>query len=255
MSFLNNFSLEGKIALVTGASYGIGFAIASAYAEAGATIVFNDIKQELVDKGLAAYAEKGIKAHGYVCDVTNEEQVNETFAKIGEEFGSLDLLVNNVGGLGGRQRVSEMETGFMRKVMALNFDSVFFNTRAALPLLKKGKDASIVNFSTIAVTSGAGIGASIYAASKGAVQSYTRALAKDLAEFGIRANMVSPGTIDTAFHAATDRALVESWKDSILMKRLGDPREVADVIVFLASEKASFITGEVIQINGGQAFI
>ena len=76
MSFLNNFSLEGKIALVTGASYGIGFAIASAYAEAGATIVFNDIKQELVDKGLAAYAEKGIKAHGYVCDVTNEEQVN-----------------------------------------------------------------------------------------------------------------------------------------------------------------------------------
>ena len=255
MSFLNNFSLEGKIALVTGASYGIGFAIASAYAEAGATIVFNDIKQELVDKGLAAYAEKGIKAHGYVCDVTNEEQVNETFAKIGEEFGSLDLLVNNVGGLGGRQRVSEMETGFMRKVMALNFDSVLFNTRAALPLLKKGKDASIVNFSTIAVTSGAGIGASIYAASKGAVQSYTRALAKDLAEFGIRANMVSPGTIDTAFHAATDRALVESWKDSILMKRLGDPREVADVIVFLASEKASFIPGEVIQINGGQAFI
>ena len=250
-----NFSLEGKVALVTGASYGIGFALATAFARQGAKIVFNDIKQELVDKGLAAYKAEGIEAKGYVCDVTNEEQVNETFAKIGEEFGSLDLLVNNVGGLGGRQRVSEMETGFMRKVMALNFDSVFFNTRAALPLLKKGKDASIVNFSTIAVTSGAGIGASIYAASKGAVQSYTRALAKDLAEFGIRANMVSPGTIDTAFHAATDRALVESWKDSILMKRLGDPREVADVIVFLASEKASFITGEVIQINGGQAFI
>ena len=82
MSFLNNFSLEGKIALVTGASYGIGFAIASAYAEAGATIVFNDIKQELVDKGLAAYAEKGIKAHGYVCDVTNEEQVNELVKKV-----------------------------------------------------------------------------------------------------------------------------------------------------------------------------
>ena len=95
----------------------------------------------------------------------------------------------------------------------------------------------------------------INAASKGAVQSYSRALAKDLAEFGIRVNMVSPGTIDTPFHAATDRKLVESWKDSILMKRLGDPREVADVIVFLASEKASFITGEVIQINGGQAFI
>ena len=162
---------------------------------------------------------------------------------------------DDVGGLGGRQRVSEMETGFMRKVMALNFDSLFFNTRAALPLLKKGTNPSIINFSTIAVTNGGGIGASIYAASKGAVQSYSRALAKDLAEFGIRVNMVSPGTIDTPFHAATDRKLVESWKDSILMKRLGEPREVADVIEFLASDKASFLTGEVIQINGGQAFI
>jgi gluconate 5-dehydrogenase len=97
MSFLNNFSLEGKIALVTGASYGIGFAIASAYAEAGATIVFNDIKQELVDKGLAAYAEKGIKAHGYVCDVTNEEQVNAFIKKVEEEVGVIDILVNNAG--------------------------------------------------------------------------------------------------------------------------------------------------------------
>ena len=198
---------------------------------------------------------KGVKAHFYFCDATNEEQVNETFAKIAQKFDSIDLLVNNVGGLGGRQRVSEMETSFMRKVMALNFDSLFFNTRAALPLLKKGTNPSIINFSTIAVTNGGGIGASVYAASKGAVQSYSRALAKDLAEFGIRVNMVSPGTIDTPFHAATDRKLVESWKDSILMKRLGDPREVADVIEFLASDKASFLTGEVIQINGGQAFI
>lgn len=242
-------------AVITGATGGIGGATAEALGLAGYEVIITGIDLEAGKKVTDKLESQGIKAHFYACDATNEEQVNETFAKIGEEFGSLDLLVNNVGGLGGRQRVSEMETGFMRKVMALNFDSVFFNTRAALPLLKKGKDASIVNFSTIAVTSGAGIGASIYAASKGAVQSYTRALAKDLAEFGIRANMVSPGTIDTAFHAATDRALVESWKDSILMKRLGDPREVADVIVFLASKKASFITGEVIQINGGQAFI
>lgn len=242
-------------AVITGATGGIGGATAEALGRAGYEVIITGIDLEAGKKVIDKLESQGIKVHFYACDATNEEQVNETFAKIGEEFGSLDLLVNNVGGLGGRQRVSEMETGFMRKVMALNFDSVFFNTRAALPLLKKGKDASIVNFSTIAVISGAGIGASIYAASKGAVQSYTRALAKDLAEFGIRANMVSPGTIDTAFHAATDRALVESWKDSILMKRLGDPREVADVIVFLASEKASFITGEVIQINGGQAFI
>ena len=97
MAILDKFSLEGKIALVTGASYGIGFAIATAYAEAGATIVFNDIKQELVDKGLAAYEEKGIKAHGYVCDVTDEEQVNELIAKIEKEVGVIDILVNNAG--------------------------------------------------------------------------------------------------------------------------------------------------------------
>ena len=242
-------------AVITGATGGIGGATAEALGRAGYEVIITGIDIEAGKKVIDKLESQGIKVHFYACDATNEEQVNETFAKIGEEFGSLDLLVNNVGGLGGRQRVSEMETGFMRKVMALNFDSVFFNTRAALPLLKKGKDASIINFSTIAVTSGAGIGASIYAASKGAVQSYTRALAKDLAEFGIRANMVSPGTIDTAFHAATDRALVESWKDSILMKRLGDPREVADVIVFLATEKGSFFTCGVIQIHGGPGII
>ena len=97
MGILNSFSLEGKVALVTGASYGIGFAIATAYAEAGATIVFNDIKQELVDKGLAAYKEKGIEAHGYVCDVTNEAAVNEMVKKIEEEVGTINILVNNAG--------------------------------------------------------------------------------------------------------------------------------------------------------------
>ena len=97
MGILNDFSLEGKVALVTGASYGIGFAIATAYAQAGATIVFNDIKQELVDKGVAAYKEEGIEAHGYVCDVTNEEAVTEMVKKIEEEVGVIDILVNNAG--------------------------------------------------------------------------------------------------------------------------------------------------------------
>ena len=97
MSFVDSFSLEGKVALVTGASYGIGFAIASAYAQAGATIVFNDIKQELVDKGIAAYKELGIEAHGYVCDVTNEEMVNAMVAQIEKEVGVIDILVNNAG--------------------------------------------------------------------------------------------------------------------------------------------------------------
>lgn len=242
-------------AVITGATGGIGGKTAEVLGLAGYEVICTGTNEEKWAALQRQLSGKGILAHFYRCDATDEKQVNDTFARIAENFASIDVLVNNVGGLGGRQRVSEMETDFMRKVMALNFDSVFFNTRAALPLLKKGSNPSIINFSTIAVTNGGGIGASIYAASKGAVQSYSRALAKDLAEFGIRVNMVSPGTIDTPFHANTDRALVESWKDSILMKRLGDPREVADVIEFLVSEKASFLTGEVIQINGGQAFV
>lgn len=242
-------------AVITGATGGIGGATAEVLGAAGYELILTGRNRAGRDDVMARLEEKGVRASFYFCDATDENQVNRTFEEISGDFDSLDLLVNNVGGLGGRQRVSEMETDFMRRVMALNFDSLFFNTRAALPLLKKGKNPSIINFSTIAVTNGGGPGASIYAAAKGAVQSYSRALAKDLAEFGIRVNMVSPGTIDTPFHAATDRSLVESWRDGILMKRLGSPYEVANVIEFLASEKASFLTGEVIQINGGQAFI
>ena len=122
--FINKFSLEGKVALVTGASYGIGFAIASAYADAGATIVFNDIKQELVDKGIAAYEEKGVKAHGYVCDVTDEEQVKAMVAKIEEEVGVIDILVNNAGIIK-RIPMLEMTAEQFRQVIDVDLNAPF----------------------------------------------------------------------------------------------------------------------------------
>ena len=242
-------------AVITGGSSGIGFATAQVLGREGYEIIVVSFDEKQQEPTLKALAEEGIKASYYLCDVTKEESVNETFARISEKADSVDLLVNAVGGLGGRHEITDMPTEFMRKVMALNFDSVFFVTRACLPLLKKGTNPSIVNFSTIAVTSGGGPGAAIYSASKGAVQSYTRGLAKDLIQFGIRVNAVSPGTIDTPFHAATARELVESWKAGIPMGRLGEASEVATVIKFLASPDASYITGEVIQIDGGQAFI
>ena len=124
-----NFSLEGKVALVTGASYGIGFAIASAYAQAGATIVFNDIKQELVDKGLAAYEELGIKAHGYVCDVTDEEQVNALVAKIEKEVGVIDILVNNAGIIK-RIPMCEMSAAEFRQVIDVDLNAPFIVSKA-----------------------------------------------------------------------------------------------------------------------------
>ena len=137
-------------------------------------------------------------------------------------------------------------------------DSVFFVTRAAIPYLKNSDDASIVNFTSIAGWNSGGPGAGVYGTSKAAVTTLTRALAKDLAEYKIRVNAVSPGTIDTAFHQVTkekNMEMFQSWKNNILMKRFGQPEEVASVIEFLISDMSSFLTGEIIQINGGQAFL
>ncbi len=242
-------------AVITGGTRGIGLKTAVTLGRAGYEIIITGIDNEAAETALKELKDNQIKGEFIYADSMNEEDVNRCFEEISQKYDSLDVLVNNVGGLGGRQRFEDMETSFMRRVMALNFDSAFFASRAAIPLLKKGSHASIINFSTIAVTSGGGPGAGVYSASKAAIEGLTRALAKDLAEYGIRVNAVSPGTIDTDFHAATKREIMETWKDGIVMKRFGAPEEVASVIEFLASEKASFLTGEVIQINGGQAFI
>lgn len=242
-------------AVITGGTRGIGLSAAVALGKAGYDIIITGIDKEASETALKELEGNGIKGEFIYADSMSEEDVNQRFREISRKYDSLDVLVNNVGGLGGRQRFEEMETSFMRRVMALNFDSAFFASRAAIPPLKKGSHPSIINYSTIAVTSGGGPGAGIYSASKAAVEGLTRALAKDLAEYGIRVNAVSPGTIDTDFHAATKRDIMETWKAGIVMKRFGQPEEVASVIEFLASEKASFLTGEIIQINGGQAFI
>ena len=140
----NMFSLEGKIALVTGASYGIGFAIACAMSDAGATIVFNDIKQELVDKGIAAYAEKGIKAHGYVCDVTDEAAVNALVAKIEEEVGVIDILVNNAGIIK-RIPMCEMTAEQFRQVIDVDLNAPFIVSKAVIPSMIKKGHGKIIN--------------------------------------------------------------------------------------------------------------
>ena len=138
MNILDNFSLKGKTALVTGASYGIGFAIASAYAEAGATVVFNDINQDLVDKGLAAYREKGIKAHGYVCDVTDEQAVQTLVKQIETDVGTIDILVNNAGIIR-RVPMLDMSAEEFRKVIDVDLNAPFIVAKAVLPgMIAKG---------------------------------------------------------------------------------------------------------------------
>jgi len=244
--------------MITGGTGGIGLATAKALGQAGYDIILNGISEEQAATAQEELKALDINVEVFLFDVTDEEKVIENFKLISEKYDHLDVLVNNAGGLGGRSRFEDMETSFYRKVMALNLDSVFFNTRAAIPMLKKGTNPSIVNFTSIAGWNSGGPGAGIYGTSKAGVTTMTRALAKDLAEYGIRVNAVSPGTIDTAFHQQIKETNIEvfnSWKNNILLKRLGEASEVASVIEFLVSEKASFLTGEIIQINGGQAFI
>ena len=139
-----NFSLEGKVALVTGASYGIGFAIASGMAKAGATIVFNDIKQELVDKGLAAYKEAGIDAHGYVCDVTSEEQVNAMVAQIAKDVAPIDILVNNAGIIK-RIPMCDMTAEQFRQVIDVDLNAPFIVSKAVIPSMIERGHGKIIN--------------------------------------------------------------------------------------------------------------
>lgn len=248
--------VEGKVAIITGATGGIGFAVAKRLGKDGYTVVLNGIEEEAGAAKIAELTADGIKAEYYGFDVTNEEEVTANITKIGEKYGKIDVLVNNAGGLGGRARFEEMTTEFYRSVMALNLDSVFFASRAAIPFLKKGENASIINYTSNAAWNAGGPGAGIYGTSKAGVNAITRALAKDLAEYGIRVNAVSPGTIDTPFHAqikATKPEVFATWKNSILLGRLGEPEEVASVVSFLASTDASFMTAETIQIGGGQA--
>lgn len=245
-----------KVAVITGATGGIGFEVAKRLGQDGFVVVMNGINKEAGTAKAEELVALGIEAEYCEFDVTNEHEVTSNITEIGNKYGRIDVVVNNAGGLGGRSRFEEMTTEFYRNVMALNLDSVFFVSRAAIPFLKHGDHSSIINYTSNAAWNAGGPGAGIYGTSKAGVHAITRALAKDLAEYGIRVNAVSPGTIDTPFHKqikSTKPEVFASWANNILLGRLGQPEDVAGVVSFLASKDAAFITAETIQIGGGQA--
>lgn len=248
--------MSKKVLFITGAAGGIGSETCKLFAKNGYSIAFNDFSQENGEKLLAELQSMGTEAAFFQADITKEAAVNDMVAKVVEKFGRIDVLINNGGALGGRSKIDEMTTEHYNKVMDLNMTSVFYATRAAVPYIKKAAaetgDAAIINVTSIAAYNGGGPGASIYGASKAAVLAFTKAMAKELIGNSIRVNSVSPGTIDTPFHSATDPKIVESWKAGIPAQRLGQPSEVAKVMYFLASDQASYLCGEVVQINGGQ---
>jgi Dehydrogenases with different specificities (related to short-chain alcohol dehydrogenases) len=257
MDILNKFSLEGKVALVTGGSYGIGFAIASSYAAAGAKIVFNDLKQELVEKGIAAYKEAGIDAKGYVCDVTEEEQVTAMVKGIEQEIGVIDILVNNAGIIK-RIPMCEMSAAEFRQVIDIDLTAPFIVSKAVIPGMMKKGHGKIINICSMMSELGRET-VSAYAAAKGGLKMLTRNIASEYGEFNIQCNGIGPGYIATP-QTAPLREIQEDgskhpFDQFIIAKtpaaRWGTPEDLMGPAVFLASDASDFVNGHVLYVDGG----
>ena len=253
----NKFSLEGKIAWVTGASYGIGFAIASGFAKAGATIVFNDVNRELVDKGLAAYKEAGLKATGYVCDVTNEQQVKDIVAQIEKEIGVIDILVNNAGIIK-RIPMTDMSAADFRQVIDVDLNGPFIVSKTVIPgMIKKGH-GKIINICSMMSELGRET-VSAYAAAKGGLKMLTRNIASEYGEHNIQCNGLGPGYIATPQTAPLCERQADGSRhpfDSFIIAktpaaRWGTPDDLVGPAVFLASEASDFVNGHILYVDGG----
>ena len=254
---MKDFSLEGKVAWVTGASYGIGFAIASAFAAAGAKIVFNDLKQEFVDKGLKAYADAGIDAKGYVCDVTNEEQVNATVAQIINELGKIDILVNNAGIIK-RIPMCDMTAAEFRQVIDVDLNAPFICAKAVIPSMIKKGHGKIINICSMMSELGRET-VSAYAAAKGGLKMLTKNIASEYGEFNIQCNGIGPGYIATPQTAPLREIQPDGsrhpFDQFIIAKtpaaRWGNPEDLQGPAVFLASDASNFVNGHILYVDGG----
>lgn len=254
---MTKFDLTGKVALITGASYGIGFAIAKAYAKAGATIVFNDIKQELVDKGIAAYEAEGIKAHGYVCDVTDEDAVNNLVATIEKEVGVIDILVNNAGIIK-RIPMHEMSAKDFRQVIDVDLNAPFIVSKAVLPSMIKKGHGKIINICSMMSELGRET-VSAYAAAKGGLKMLTRNIASEYGEYNIQCNGIGPGYIATPQTAPLREIQPDGERHPfdkfIIAKtpaaRWGTPEDLEGPAVFLASDASDFVNGHILYVDGG----
>lgn len=253
----NMFSLQGKIALITGASYGIGFEIAKAYAQAGATIVFNDIKQELVDRGMAAYRELGIEAHGYVCDVTDEAGIQQMISQIEDEVGVIDILVNNAGIIR-RTPMLEMAAEDFRQVIDIDLNAPFIVSKAVLPSMIAKGHGKIINICSMMSELGRET-VSAYVAAKGGLKMLTKNIASEFGEANIQCNGIGPGYIATPQTAPLRERQADGsrhpFDQFIIAKtpaaRWGTTEDLAGPAVFLASDASNFVNGHILYVDGG----
>ncbi len=247
--------LKNKTAIVTGSIQGIGLAIAKILAQSGANVVMNSRRDGnvLQNRAEEIASETGAKVKAVLADVTKRDEAQKLIDAAMSMGSTIDILVNNAGGLVKRVPVAEFDEQHFQTVMDINVKSAFLMSHLVMPYMKKQKSGKIINLSSQAAHDGGGNGAAAYSASKGAIWTFTKSLAKELASFKVNVNCVSPGFIEyTSFHDTfTPKEVHEKMPSIIPLGRTGTPEDVAKVTLFLASDLADYLTGQSIEVNGG----
>jgi len=253
----NYLDLSGKVALITGASSGIGAATALLLADLGARVAIGyHANAEGAEQVRSKIAAAGGTAVAIRADVTRADEIASLTATAAAQLGPIDILVNNAGSLMQRMRILELKEQAWDEIQDLNLKSAVLCSQAVAPSMIEKKKGAIVNVSSIAARNGGGPGAGAYASAKGGLISFTKSLAKELAPHGVRVNAVSPGVIDTPFHERfSTPEMMRNFVTAIPLGRVGTSMECAQVIVFLASDAASYVVGETIEVNGGQLML
>ena len=240
--------LEGKIVIVTGGTRGIGYEIVKTFSEYKAKVILFGSKKESVDMAIQKLNEEGVKAEGYYPKLNDYEEISEVIAKIYNTYGRIDILINNAG-MSAKDKIEDTTSEDFAKIMDLNVNAMFNVTKAVVPYMKKQNSGVILNTSSMVSIYGqpSGVG---YPASKFAVNGLTKSLARELAPFNIRVNAVAPGITKTDMVANLPKEMIEPLIKTIPLGRIGEPKDIANAFVFLASDMASYITGVILQVDG-----
>lgn len=248
------YSLEGKVAIVTGAARGIGMVVSEKLAENGASVALADVDKTRLDETVKEMQAKGLKVTGVIMDVRNNDSIRQAIEETVNTFGGLDIIVNNAGILGTSKIEDMNRDGEWNRVLDVNLSGTFFAAQAAIPYLKKSSAGRIINMSSVTGRNGGFEGSMSYAASKGGVVAITRGMARHMAPYKITVNAVCPGTTETEILKGYTPEQVENQCKNILLHRLGKPEEIAGAVCYLASDEAAFVTGLMLDINGGAYF-
>jgi len=241
--------LEGKVAVVTGSARGIGFSIAERFARQGAITIITDITQEAVQSAVKELQEKDLKVDGFIINVTNAESIENCFKQIVEKYTQIDILVNNAG-ITKDNLIMRMSEADWDAVINVNLKGTFLCTKKVSRIMLNQKGGNIINIASVIGIMGNTAQAN-YAASKGGIIALTKSTAKEFASRNIRCNAVAPGFIETEMTLVLSENVKEEYAKAIPLKKMGKPSDVANLCLFLASDEASYITGQTINVDGG----